>query len=147
MANVLAKVSLVGSELSVSFLDAYNQPLEELVVKVSVEEIGGKPGPTVTLNETEPGLYKGTLAAAPTAKYQVNIAFDAQGDKHQALLTAEQGKDQPEVMLPVLGIDTAETKKNLWLWGGAILVLAGATAYALWRTPKDDEDQDEEAEA
>lgn len=144
VVNVLARVNLIGSGLTVSFLDAYDQRMEELVVKVSVEEIGGKPGKTITLTEGPKGVYTGTLGAPPSQKYQVSIAFDMAGDKHQALLSAEQGKDQAEVMLPVLGLGTdAESAKNLWLWGGAILVLAAATAYALYRTPKD---TDEEAE-
>lgn len=145
VVNLLAKVSLVGTELQVSFLDAYNAPLEELTVLASVEEIGGKPGRTVELKESEPGLYAGTLGAPPTDRYQVTISFAMAGDKHQALLTAERGKDQPEVVLPVLGIDLEETSRSLWLFGGAILVLAGATAYALLRTPKDDDDEEAES--
>lgn len=145
VVNVLAKVNLVASGLTVSFLDAYDQKMEDLVVKVSVEEIGGKPGRTITLTEGPKGVYTGTLDAPPSQKYQVNLSFDMAGDKHQALLTAEKGKDQAEVMLPVLGIGAdAESSKDLWLFGGAILVLAAATAYALYRTPKD---TDEEAEA
>ncbi|HLO02055.1 MAG TPA: hypothetical protein VK191_02990 [Symbiobacteriaceae bacterium] len=144
VVNIMGKVNLVGSELKVSFLDPYNVPLEQLVVKASVEEIGGKPGRTVTLKEGAPGVYAGALSTPPTNKYQVTLSFDMAGDMHQALLTAEKGKDQAEVMLPVLGIGaTQESSRTLWLFGGAILVLAGATAFALYRTPKD---SDEEAD-
>lgn len=145
VVNVLAKVNLVGSQLTVSFLDPYDQKMEDLVVKVSAEEIGGKPGKTVTLTEGPKGVYAGALETPTSQKYQVSLSFDMAGDRHQALLTAEQGKDQAEVMLPVLGLGAdSETSKNLWLFGGAIVVLAAATAYALYRTPKD---TDEEAEA
>lgn len=146
VVNILGKVNLVGSQLTVSFLDPYDQKMEELVVKASVEEVGGKPGKTIALTEGPKGVYTGTLSAPPSQKYQVTLSFDLAGDKHQALLTAEKGKDQADVMLPVLGIGPdSESSWNLWLFGGAILVLAGATAYALYRTPK--ESDDEEADA
>lgn len=144
VVNIVGKVNLVGSQLTVSFLDPYDQKMEELVVKASVEAIGGKPGRAVTLTEGPKGVYTGALSTPPSQKYQVTLSFDLAGDQHQALLTAEQGKDQAGVMVPVLGLgpDT-ESSRNLWLFGGAILVLAAATAYALYRTPKE---SDEEAD-
>jgi hypothetical protein len=145
VVNIIGKVSLTGSTLKVTFLDAYNQPMQELDVKASVEELGGKPGRQIALKESEKGVYTGTLPTPPSAKYQVTISFEMAGDKHQALLTAEKGKDQTDVVLPVLGLeDEKKARSNLWLFGGAILVLAAATAYALFRTPPD-KDEEEKA--
>lgn len=141
VVDIIGQASLVGSNLSVKFLDPYNVPMEQLEVHASVEEIGGKPGPSVVLKETETGVYTGTLPTLPTQKYQVTLWFDLAGDKHQALISAEKGKDQPKVGLPVLALsDTAQSGGyTLWVIGAAILVLAAATAYALYRTPPDEE--------
>jgi hypothetical protein len=141
VVSIIGQASLVGSNLTVKFLDPYNVPMEQLEVHASVEEIGGKPGPSVVLKETEVGIYSGALPTPPAQKYQVTLSFDLAGDKHQALLSAEKGKDQPKVGLPVLGLtDTKQSGSNtLWVIGGAILVLAAATAYALYRTPPDEE--------
>lgn len=144
VVDIIGKASLVGSNLKITFLDPYSVPMEKLEVHASVEEIGGKPGPEVILKETQAGVYTGTLPTPPSQKYEVMLWFDLAGDKHQALMSAEVGKDLPALNLPVLGLsDTKKASTNLWVFGAAILVLAAATAYALWRTPKDAEGEGE----
>jgi hypothetical protein len=144
VANIVAKISLVGDSLTVTFLDPYNVPIDQLAVTASVEALGGKPGNPIKLTEGQPGTYTGRIPPAPADKYQVTILFELAKDQHQVILTAERGKDQPEVLLPVLSLgadSVGGSNYEVWLFGGAILVLAAATAYALYRTPKDPDEE------
>lgn len=141
--NVMAAVSVSGSEVTVRVLDVYGAAMPGGKASIALTPQGGKTGAPRALAEVKPGVYSAVLDDVSPGVYTAKVEVTLGADLFRALLQVPVGGSMAETAVDMVGIDT--TPHWPWssvLFGAAALMVIAATAVAMFRRrPAVDEEE------
>lgn len=141
--NVMAAVSVSGSEITVRVLDVYGATMPGGKATIALTPQGGKAGAPWPLTEGKPGVYSAVLDNLSPGVYTAKVEVTLGADLFRALLQVPVGSSMPETAVEMVGIDTTpHLPWSSWLFGAAALMVIAATAVAMFRRrPAVDEEE------